>query len=90
MLLENMKKMVSELSVEELETIVRLANQEKAEREEQKEAKYMAAIRKAFDDYFQNVGSLGITFHDEDEEMEHEIECDRISDILSGFHYLEF
>lgn len=89
MLLEDMKKMVSELSPDELETIVRFANQEKIEREEKKEAKYMAAIRKALDDYFQNVGSLAITFHDE-EEVEHEMEYDTISEILTGFHYLEF
>ena len=68
MLLENMKKMVSELSPEELDTIVRLANQEKTEREEKKEAKYMAAIIAAIQHYLDNVGDL--TFHIEYEDAD--------------------
>jgi hypothetical protein len=76
MLLENMKKMISELSVEELETIVRLANQEKTGREEKKEAKYMAAIIAAIQHYLDNVGDL--TFH---VEYEDEDGCDAETEI---------
>ena len=87
MMLENMKKMVAELSSEELETIVRLVNQEKTEREEKKEAKYMAAIIKAIQDYLDNVGDL--TFHveyeDEDgQDAETEITVDNLNPPAGG------
>ena len=87
MMLENMKKMVAELSSEELETIVRLVNQEKTEREEKKEAKYMNAIIKAIQDYLDNVGDL--TFHveyeDEDgQDAETEITVDNLNPPAGG------
>ena len=81
MMLENMKKMVAELSSEELETIVRLVNQEKTEREEKKEAKYMAAIIAAIQDYLDNVGDL--TFHVEYEDKDGQGEAEIIVDNLN-------
>lgn len=53
-------------SVDDLQSIIVLAQQRIQQIKENQQAKYMGAIRKAFEDYFENVGSIEVTFSYED------------------------
>ena len=66
MLDNNIKEMLKGLTENEIITLIDLANKEKQDRDEAKEAKYMHAINKAIQDYLDNVGDL--TFHIEYED----------------------
>lgn len=66
MLDSNIKEMLKDLTENEIATLIDLANKEKQDRDEAKEAKYMHAINKAIQDYLDNVGDL--TFHVEYED----------------------
>lgn len=66
MLDKNIEEMLKGLTESEIATLIGLAYREKQNRDEAKEAKYMAAIIKAIQDYLDNVGDL--TFHVEYED----------------------
>lgn len=61
MLDKNMEEMLKGLTEDEIATLIGLAYKEKKDRYEAKETKYMNAIKKAIQDYLDNVGEL--TFH---------------------------
>lgn len=56
--LENMKELVKNLSEDEIATLIKFAHEEKQCRDADKEKKYMDAIRKAINDYLNNIGEL--------------------------------
>lgn len=65
------KEFLERRSVDDLQSIIVLAQQQIQQIRENQQAKYMGAIRKAFEDYFENVGSIEVTFSYEDaDEME--------------------
>ena len=75
MLDNNIKEMLKGLTENEIITLIDLANKEKQDRDEAKEAKYMHAINKAIQNYLDNVGDL--TFHVEYEDEDgHDAETD--------------
>ena len=79
MLDNNIEEMLKGLTESEIATLIGLAYKEKQNRDEAKEAKYMAAIIAAIQDYLDNVGDL--TFHVEYEDEEgHDAETDIIVD----------
>lgn len=53
-------------SVDDLQNTIVLAQQRLQQIRENQQAKYMGAIRKAFEDYFENVGPIEVTFTYED------------------------
>lgn len=53
-------------SIDNLQNIIVLAQQRIQQIKENQQAEYMGAIRKAFEDYFENVGPIEITFRYED------------------------
>lgn len=53
-------------SVDDLQNIIVLAQQRIQQVKEERQAKYMGAIRKAFEDYFENIGPIEVTFSYED------------------------
>ena len=61
MLDKNMEEMLKGLTENEITTFINLAFKERKDRYETKETKYMNAIKKAIQDYLDNVGEL--TFH---------------------------
>lgn len=67
--LDNMKEMVKNLTIDEISTLIRLANEEKQIKDADKEKKYMDAIRKAINDYLDNVGELtfNVEYTDDDD-----------------------
>ena len=67
--LDNMKEMVKNLTIDEISTLIRLANEEKQIKDADKEKKYMDAIRRAINDYLDNVGELAfnIEYRDDDD-----------------------
>ena len=56
--LDNMKEILNSLNTDEISTLIKLANEEKQTRDADKEKKYMDAIRRAINDYLDNVGEL--------------------------------
>ena len=60
------KEFLEHQSVDDLQSIIVLAQQQIQQIRENQEAKYMGAIRKAFEDYFENVGPIEVTFNYED------------------------
>lgn len=60
------KEFLERRSVDDLQSIVVLAQQQIQQIRENQKAKYMEAIRKAFEDYFENVGPIEIIFNYED------------------------
>ena len=56
------KEFLERRSVDDLQSIIVLAQQQIQQIRENQEAKYMGAIRKAFEDYFENVGPIEVTF----------------------------
>lgn len=60
------KEFLERRSVDDLQSIIVLAQQQIQQIKENQQAKYMGAIRKAFEDYFENVGPIEVTFGYED------------------------
>lgn len=60
------KEFLDRRSVDDLQSIIVLAQQQIQQIKENQKAKYMGAIRKAFEDYFENVGPIEETFGYED------------------------
>jgi hypothetical protein len=60
------KEFLERRSVDDLQSIVALAQQQIQQIRENQKAKYMGAIRKAFEDYFENVGPIEVIFNYED------------------------
>lgn len=60
------KEFLERRSVDDLQSIIVLAQQRIQQIKENQQAEYMGAIRKAFEDYFENVGPIEITFRYED------------------------
>lgn len=60
------KEFLERRSVDDLQSIIVLAQQQIQQIKENQQVKYMGAIRKAFEDYFENVGPIEITFRYED------------------------
>lgn len=60
------KEFLERRSVDDLQSIIVLAQQQIQRIKENQQAKYMGAIRKAFEDYFENVGPIEVTFRYED------------------------
>lgn len=56
----------SYMTNEELDELISRIKEAKERRSESRKAKYMGAIRKAFEDYFENVGPIEVTFGYED------------------------
>lgn len=67
--LDNMKEMLNSLNTDEISTLIKLANEEKQCRDAEKEKKYMDAIRRAINDYLDNVGELAfnVEYRDDDD-----------------------
>ena len=61
------KEFLERRSVDDLQSIITLAQQQILQIKEKQKAKYMEAIRKAFEDYFENVGPIEVIFNYEDE-----------------------
>ena len=60
------KEFLERQSVDDLQSTIALAQQRIQQIRENQQAKYMGAIRKAFEDYFENVGPIEVTFGYED------------------------
>lgn len=60
------KKFLEHRSADDLQSIIVLAQQQIQEIRENQKAKYMGAIRKAFEDYFENIGSIEVIFNYEE------------------------
>lgn len=60
------KEFLETQSIDNLQNIIVLAQQRIQQIRENQQAKYMGAIRKAFEDYFENVGPIEVTFGYED------------------------
>ena len=60
------KEFLETQNIDNLQNIIVLAQQRIQQIKENQEAKYMKAIRKAFEDYFENVGPIEVTFGYED------------------------
>lgn len=60
------KDFLEHRSVDDLQSIIALAQQRIQQTKENQQAKYMGAIRKAFEDYFENVCPIEVTFGYED------------------------
>ena len=60
------REFLAHQSADDLQNIIALAQQRIQQIRESQQAKYMGAIRKAFEDYFENVGPIEITFNYED------------------------
>ena len=62
------KEFLERRSVDDLQSIIALAQQQIQQIRENQKVKYMGAIRKAFEDYFENVGPIEVIFGYEDAE----------------------
>ena len=60
------KEFLERRSVDDLQSIIVLAQQQIQRIRENQKVKCMGAIRKAFEDYFENVGPIEVTFGYED------------------------
>lgn len=80
--LQDLHNYVNNRKPEELQTLIALAQERINKLDQEKEAKYMAAIIKAIQDYLDNVGDL--TFHVEYEDADgQDGEADIIVDNLN-------
>lgn len=80
--LQDLNDYINNRKPEELQTLIALAQKRINQLDQEKEAKYMAAIIKAVQDYLDNVGNL--TFHVEYEDEDgHDAETDIIVDNLN-------
>lgn len=79
--LQDLHNYINNMKPEELQTLIALAQKRINQLDQEKEAKYMAAIIKAIQDYLDNVGDL--TFHVEyEDEDEQDAETDITVDNL--------
>lgn len=80
--LQNLNDYINNRKPEELQTLIALAKERINQLDQEKEAKYMAAIIKSIQDYLDNVGDL--TFHVEYEDEDgQDAETDIIVDNLN-------
>lgn len=79
--LQDLHNYVNNRKPEELQTLIALAQKRINQLDQEKEAKYMAAIITAIQDYLDNVGDL--TFHVEYEDKDGESEAEVIVDNLN-------
>lgn len=79
--LQDFHNYINNRNPEELQTLITLAKERINQLDQEKEAKYMAAIIKAIQDYLDNVGDL--TFHVEYEDKDGEGEAEIIVDNLN-------
>lgn len=79
--LQDFHNYINNRTPEELQTLIALAKERINQLDQEKEAKYMAAIIKAIQDYLDNVGDL--TFHVEYEDKDGEGEAEIIVDNLN-------
>ena len=80
--LQDLNDYINNRKPEELQTLIALAKERINQLDQEKEAKYMAAIVKSIQDYLDNVGDL--TFHVEYEDEDgHDAETDIIVDNLN-------
>lgn len=85
--LQDLNDYINKKKPEELQTLIALAQKRINQLDQEKEAKYMAAITKAIQDYLDNVGDL--TFHveyeDEDgQDAETDITVDNLNPPAGG------
>ena len=85
--LQDLNDYVNNRNPEELQTLIALAQKRINQLDQEKEAKYMAAIIKSIQDYLDNIGDL--TFHveyeDEDEQVaETDITVDNLNPPAGG------
>lgn len=64
--IQAVKEFLEQQSVDDLQSTIVLAQQRIQQIRENQQAKYMGAIRKAFEDYFENVGPIEVIFNYED------------------------
>lgn len=80
--LQDLNDYINKKKPEELQTLIALAKERINQLDQEKEAKYMAAITKSIQDYLDNVGDL--TFHVEYEDEDgQDAETDIIVDNLN-------
>ena len=79
--LQDLHDYVNNKKPEELQTLIALAQKRINQLDQEKEAKYMAAIIAAIQDYLDNVGDL--TFHVEYEDKDGEGEAEIIVDNMN-------
>lgn len=90
--LQDLNDYINNRKPEELQTLIALAQKRINQLDQEKEAKYMAAITKAIQDYLDNVGDL--TFHVEYEDKDGQGEAEVIVDNMNppacgqGFIYI--
>ena len=90
--LQDLHNYVNNRKPEELQTLIALAQKRINQLDQEKEAKYMAAIITAIQDYLDNVGDL--TFHVEYEDKDGQGEAEVIVDNMNppacgqGFIYI--
>ena len=60
------KQFLETQSIDDLQNTIAFAQQRIQQIRESQQANYMGAIRKAFEDYFENVGPIEVTFTYED------------------------
>lgn len=90
--LQDLNDYINNRKPEELQTLIALAQKRINQLDQEKEAKYMAAITKAIQDYLDNVGDL--TFHVEYEDKDGQGEAEAIVDNMNppacgqGFIYI--
>lgn len=85
--LQDLNDYINNRKLEELQTLIALAKERINQLDQEKEAKYMAAIIKSIQDYLDNVGDL--TFHveyeDEDgQDAETDITVDNLNPPAGG------
>ena len=79
--LQDLNDYINNRKPEELQTLIALAQKRINQLDQEKEAKYMAAITKAIQDYLDNVGDL--TFHVEYEDKDGQGEAEVIVDNMN-------
>lgn len=85
--LQDLNDYINKKKPEELQTLIALAQKRINQLDQEKEAKYMAAIIKSIQDYLDNVGDL--TFHveyedEDDQDAETDITVDNLNPPAGG------
>lgn len=85
--LQDLNNYINNRKPEELQTLIALAKERINQLDQEKEAKYMAAIIKSIQDYLDNVGDL--TFHveyedEDDQDAETDITVDNLNPPAGG------
>lgn len=79
--LQDLNDYINNRKPEELQTLIALAQKRINQLDQEKEAKYMAAILKAIQDYLDNIGDL--TFYTEYEDKDGQGEAEIIVDSMN-------